>query len=59
MNRQVKYALLAGAAWGVMAGASAAQDTEAAAQAANANQDTATVDDIVVTARETGISFGY
>ncbi|WP_313453605.1 TonB-dependent receptor plug domain-containing protein, partial [Brevundimonas sp.] len=51
MNRHVKYALLAGAAWGVMAGASAAQDTEAAAQAANANQDTATVDDIVVTAR--------
>ncbi|WP_366484387.1 TonB-dependent receptor [Brevundimonas sp.] len=51
MNRHVKYALLAGAAWGVMAGASAAQTTEAAAHAANANQDTATVDDIVVTAR--------
>ena len=51
MNRHVKCALLAGAAWGVLAGASVAQDSEAAAQAANANQDTATVDDIVVTAR--------
>ncbi|MDQ1155101.1 TonB-dependent receptor plug domain-containing protein [Brevundimonas sp. SORGH_AS_0993] len=51
MNRHVKCALLAGAAWSVMAGASAAQDTEATAQAANAHQDTATVDDIVVTAR--------
>ena len=51
MNRHVKCALLAGAAWGVLAGASVAQDAETAAQAANANQDTATVDDIVVTAR--------
>ena len=50
MNRHVKCALLAGAAWGVLAGASVAQDAEAAAQAAN-NQDAATVDDIVVTAR--------
>ncbi|WP_414630699.1 TonB-dependent receptor plug domain-containing protein, partial [Brevundimonas sp. UBA875] len=47
----MKCALLAGAAWGVLAGASVAQDAETAAQAANANQDTATVDDIVVTAR--------
>ncbi|MBA4787196.1 MAG: TonB-dependent receptor [Brevundimonas sp.] len=50
MNRHVKYALLAGAAWGVLAGATVAQDAEATAQAANA-QDAATVDDIVVTAR--------
>ncbi|ASE39746.1 TonB-dependent receptor [Brevundimonas vesicularis] len=50
MNRHVKCALLAGAAWGVLAGASVAQDAEATAQAANA-QDAATVDDIVVTAR--------
>ncbi|MEW6539123.1 MAG: TonB-dependent receptor [Pseudomonadota bacterium] len=50
MNRHVKCALLAGAAWGVLAGASLAQDAEATAQAANA-QDAATVDDIVVTAR--------
>ena len=51
MNRHVKCALLAGAAWGVLAGASVAQDVETAVQAANANQDAATVDDIVVTAR--------
>ena len=51
MNRHVKCALLAGAAWGVLAGASVAQDAEAAAQAANADQSAATVDDIVVTAR--------
>jgi iron complex outermembrane receptor protein len=52
MNRHVKCALLAGAAWSVLAGASVAQDAEAAAQAANADQDTtATVGDIVVTAR--------
>ena len=50
MNRHVKCALLAGAAWGVLAGATVAQDAEATAQAANA-QDAATVDDIVVTAR--------
>ncbi|WP_295215634.1 TonB-dependent receptor [uncultured Brevundimonas sp.] len=50
MNRHVKCALLAGAAWGVLAGATFAQDAEATAQAANA-QDAATVDDIVVTAR--------
>ena len=36
MNRHVKCALLAGAAWGVLAGATVAQDAEAAAQAANA-----------------------
>ena len=48
MNRHVKCALLAGAAWGVLAGATVAQDAEATAQAANA-QDAATVDDIVVT----------
>ncbi|WP_353782058.1 TonB-dependent receptor [Brevundimonas sp.] len=46
----MKCALLAGAAWGVLAGATVAQDAEATAQAANA-QDAATVDDIVVTAR--------
>ena len=51
MNRHVKCTLLAGAAWGVLAGASAAQDAEAVAQAANADQSTATVEDIVVTAR--------
>jgi iron complex outermembrane receptor protein len=51
MNRHVKCALLAGAAWGVLAGATVAQDAEAAAQAANADQSAATVDDIVVTAR--------
>ena len=51
MNRHVKCALLAGTAWGVLAGASAAQDTEAAAQAANRQQETAVVGDIVVTAR--------
>ncbi|WP_336968036.1 TonB-dependent receptor [Brevundimonas aurantiaca] len=50
MNRHVKCALLAGAAWCVLAGATVAQDAEATAQAANA-QDAATVDDIVVTAR--------
>ena len=50
MNRHVKCALLVGAAWGVLAGATVAQDAEATAQAANA-QDAATVDDIVVTAR--------
>ncbi|MFA4940641.1 TonB-dependent receptor [Brevundimonas sp.] len=50
MNRHVKCALLAGAAWGVLGGASVAQDAEATAQAAN-TQDAATVDDIVVTAR--------
>ena len=50
MNRHVKCALLAGAAWGVLAGATVAQDAEATAQAANA-KDAATVDDIVVTAR--------
>ncbi|WP_395945173.1 TonB-dependent receptor [Brevundimonas sp.] len=55
MKHHVKCALLAGAAWSVLAGASAAQDTETAAQAANnqaANtQDASQVDDIVVTAR--------
>ncbi|SPU54772.1 Ferric hydroxamate uptake [Brevundimonas vesicularis] len=51
MNRHVKCALLAGAAWGVLAGATVAQDAEAAAQAANVDQSAATVDDIVVTAR--------
>ena len=50
MNRHVKCALLAGAAWGVLAGASVAQDAEATAQAANADQSAATVDDILVTA---------
>jgi len=50
MNRHVKCALLAGAAWTVLAGAAAAQDTEVAAQAANA-QEATSVDDIVVTAR--------
>ncbi len=50
MRHHVKCALLAGAAWGVLTGASTAQDAEAAAQAANADQAYA-VDDIVVTAR--------
>lgn len=55
MNNHVKCVLLAGAAWGVLAGASVAQDAEARAQAANsqaaASHEAATVDDIVVTAR--------
>jgi iron complex outermembrane receptor protein len=50
MRHHVKCALLAGAAWGVLAGASTAQDAEVAAQAANAGQ-ASTIDDIVVTAR--------
>jgi len=50
MRHHVKCALLAGAAWGVLAGASTAQDAEAAAQAANAGQANM-VEDIVVTAR--------
>ncbi|WP_292223682.1 TonB-dependent receptor [Brevundimonas sp.] len=51
MNNHVKCVLLAGAAWGVLAGAAVAQDGEAAAQRTSANPSAATVDDIVVTAR--------
>ncbi|MFN3435995.1 MAG: TonB-dependent receptor plug domain-containing protein, partial [Sphingomonas sp.] len=50
MRHHVKCALLAGAAWGVLAGASTAQDAEVAAQAANVDQANM-VEDIVVTAR--------
>ena len=45
MNRHVKCALLAGAAWGVLAGASVAQES--------GQTEAATVEDIVVTARRT------
>ena len=50
MKHHVKCALLAGAAWGVLAGASTAQDAAPAAQAANTGQANM-VEDIVVTAR--------
>ena len=48
MNRHVKCALLAGAAWTALAGASAAQDAGAVPTTA---QEAASVEDIVVTAR--------
>lgn len=50
MNRQMKFALLAGAAWTVMAGAAAAQNAQTPIGAAG-QEAAATVDDIVVTAR--------
>ena len=50
MNRLVKSALLAGAAWSAIATGTLAQDAEAQAASANAQQE-ASVDDIIVTAR--------
>ena len=48
MNRMVKCALLSGAAWSVLAGASFAQDAD---RTPSANERASAVDDIVVTAR--------